>query len=221
MKISAVFPKKERPIKTQTIDKYKTKYKQQISLSDKLLLVSGSVMLLGVLIGVLLFRTNSSYMSNELCKYFISFSTDFSGKSYLEILSGFLSVNIIYYCIVMIMGTSALGDAPIVIMTFLQSTGLGALTSYLFTSYGIRGFEYFLLVLFPGKVILMIASLLAAQNVLISVNHIRSCLKHNLREEYQLKEYLIRSLFVLAIMTISCLSDSVTIKLFASLFSLN
>lgn len=221
MKISAVFPKKERSVTTQKSDLYKAKYKKPISLSDKLLLAAGSVMLLGIITGVILFRTNSSYMSNELCQYFISFSTDFSGKSYLEILSGFLSVNIIYYGIVVIMGTSALGDAPIIIMTFLQSTGLGALTSYLFTTYGIRGFEYFLLVLFPGKIILLIASLLAAVNGLKSVIHIRNCLKHTLREEYHFKLYLIRSLLVLAIMAVSCLVDSVTIKLFASLFSLN
>lgn len=221
MKISAVFPKKESSIKTHKSVQYKNKYKQPLSLPEKLLLVSGSVMLLGMLTGVLLFRTNSSYMSNELCKYFLSFSTDFSGKNYLEILSGFLSVNIIYYSIVVIMGTSALGDAPIVFMTFLQSTGIGALTSYLFTTYGIRGFEYFLLVLCPGKIILIIASLLAAQNGLKSVIHIRSCLRHEHREEYHLKDYLIRSFIVLGIMAISCLVDSVTIKLFASLFNLN
>ncbi|MGN1195036.1 MAG: hypothetical protein ACI4SB_06095, partial [Acutalibacteraceae bacterium] len=99
-------------------------------------------------------------MSGELCKYFFSFSTDFSGKSYIEILSGFLSVNIIYYCIITVMGTSALGEIPIILLTFLQAMGIGSLTSYLFTSYGIRGFEYFLLVLFPGKVVLLIGSLL-------------------------------------------------------------
>ncbi|MGN1444451.1 MAG: stage II sporulation protein M [Acutalibacteraceae bacterium] len=177
--------------------------------------------MLGIIIGVFLFRTNSSYMSSELCKYFIAFSTDFSGKSYVEILSGFLSVNIIYFTIVIVMGTSALGDIPILIMTFIQSMGIGALTSYLFTTYGIRGFEYFLLVLFPGKIILIVASLLSAQNSLKSVLQIRASLKHALHEEYNLKLYLIRSLLVLAVMSVSCLVDSITIKLFASLFSLN
>ena len=222
MKISAVFPKKRdkiKPLKAEGTPKAILKYK--LTLSDKLLLVSGLVIMLGIMTGVLLFRTNSSYMSGELCKYFLSFSTDFSGKSYIEILSGFLSVNIIFYCIMTVMGTSALGEIPIILMTFLQATGIGSLTSYLFTSYGIRGFEYFLLVLFPGKVVLLIGSLLLTQNCIKSVIQIRQGLKQASHEQYSLKLYLIRSLFILAIIIASCLIDSVTIKLFAPLFSLN
>ena len=139
----------------------------------------------------------------------------------MEVLSGFLSVNIIYFTIMFVMGTSALGDVPIIIMTFLQSMGIGALTSHLFTTYGIRGFEYFLLVLFPGKIILIVASLLSAQNGLKSVIQIRNCVRHSQREAYSFKLYLIRSLMILAVMVVSCLVDSVTIKLFAFLFNLN
>ena len=222
MKISAVFPKQEsliyKPRKSET---RKLKISRTLTMAEKLLVLSGIVIMLGVVTGVLLFRTNSSYMSSELCKYFIAFSTNFSGKSYLEVLSGFLSVNIIYITIVFVMGTSALGDVPIIIMTFLQSMGIGALTSYLFTTYGIRGFEYFLLVLFPGKIILIVASLLSAQNGLKSVIQIRNCVRHSQREAYSFKLYLIRSLMIFAVMVVSCLVDSVTIKLFASLFNLN
>lgn len=222
MKISAVFPKKESLIhKSRKAETRKISLSRTLTISDKLLIVSGVVIMLGMITGVLLFRTNSSYMSSELCKYFIAFSTDFSGKSYLEILSGFLSVNIIYFTIIIVMGTSALGDVPIIIMIFMQSMGIGALTSYLFTTYGIRGFEYFLLVLFPGKIILMVASILSAQNGLKSVIQIRGCIRHSQREEYSFKLYLIRSVMILAVMSVSCLVDSVTIKLFASLFNLN
>lgn len=224
MKISAVFSKKDISAfgfpKNKLNDKTKHT-KQKLTLSDKLLLISGAVILSGITVGVLLFRTNSTYMSGELCKYFLSFSTDFSGKSFLEILSGFLSVNLIYYCIVTVMGTSALGDLPVALATFLQATGIGALTSYLFTTYGIRGFEYFLLVLFPGKVILLIAGILLSQNCIKSVIQIRSSLKQTSHEKYDLKLYLIRSLFILVIVVLSCLVDSVTVKLFAPLFSLN
>ena len=222
MKISAVFPKKYGRLKPLQQEKTRTPlFSGQLTLSRKLLLISGFVILLGITTGVLLFRTNSSYMSGELCKYFLSFSTDFSGKSYIEILSGFLSVNLIYFCIIAVMGTSALGEIPIIIMTFLQAVGIGSLTSYLFTSYGIRGFEYFLRVLFPGQVILLTGNLLLSQNCMKSVIQIRKCLKQTTHEQYDLKLYLIRSLFILAIILASCLIDSITIKMFAPLFSLN
>lgn len=224
MKISAVFPKKESSafrINAKKLNRQTGNMKQKLSLSDKLLLISAAVIMLGITAGVLLFRTNSSYMTGELCKYFIAFSTDFSGKSYMEILSGFLSVNLLYYCIATVMGTSALGEIPVALITFLQAMGIGALTSYLFTGYGIRGFEYFLLVLFPGKVILLIAGLLLSQNCMKSVIQIRSSLKQASHEKYDLKIYIMRSLFILIIVVVSCLVDSITVKLFAPLFNLN
>lgn len=219
MKISAVFPKKsnspfiyEKSIKSE---------RKRLELSDKLLIVSAAVLFCGIAAGALLFRTNSSYMSNEIYRYFISFSTDFSGKSYIEILSGFLSVNVLFFCVAAILGTSALGDIPVFVLTFFKASGIGALTSYLYSTYGLRGFEYFILVLFPGKIFLVISMLLLAQSSSMSSIRVRKCINKLSQEEYDLKVYLLRSLFILILIIVSCLVDSVAIKLFSPLFSLS
>lgn len=149
MKISAVFTKK-KPV-------YNMGYKRAagerrtIAPSEKYLIASGAAVVLGLAAGALLFRTNSGFFSRGIGEYFLSFSTDFSAKSFPEIFSGFFCANLIYLLVNLILGTSAVGDVPVFFAAFLKSAGIGSLASYLFVKSALKGVEYFLLVVFPEK----------------------------------------------------------------------
>ncbi len=209
MKINATFTK--RP-------SFRTRDTLKIDIQKKFLLLSVIDIAVGIAFGTILFISNNDYISSELFKYFISFETDFSSKSFAEIFFGFLAVNLVYITLVVIFGTSAIGKIPVVLLTLIKSVGIGALASYLFSEYGLQGLEYFMLVFFPGKVILLFSMVLLIQNSLLSSHKIRQVVGGNLSEKADIKLYLMRTLIILLFFALSSLIDTCTIKLFSSLF---
>ena len=56
-----------------------------------------------------------------------------------------------YVILMILFGTSAYGTAVIAIISFIKVIGLGILSSFLYSSYALKGIEYSFLVFFPGK----------------------------------------------------------------------
>ncbi|MCM1363616.1 MAG: stage II sporulation protein M [Faecalibacterium sp.] len=212
MKINATFTK--RP-------KIRIKEPLKSDIKNKILLLSVFDIALGIAVGSMLFISNTKYISGELMEFFINFETDFSGKNFAEIFFGFLAANIIYVALTVIFGASSIGELPIALMTLVKSIGIGSLTAYLFSEYGLHGFEYFLLVFFPGKVVLLFAMVMLIQNATLSSHQIRQVIKGISTDYMDIKLYLIRTACILLIFALSCLVDSVAIKLFSPLFSFN
>ena len=186
---------------------------------SKALIISFLTIIAGIILSVILFYLNHTFISDKLLKLFVNFQTDFSNKSFAEIFCGFLLSYLPYIFFAVIMGTCSLGVIPVVVLTFAQSLGIGSLASYIISQYALKGFEYFLLIIFPGKVICIFAMLILCESTLSSSMQIRELSEKSTGESFNKKVYITRVLAVSVLFAVSSLVDTVTVKLFSSLFN--
>lgn len=208
MKVSAsLFPKKNK--KAKTTKKITT---------DTVLIGSALVIGLGLILGVLSYGLNESLFSNELYTYFFEFNYNFANKSFLEISSGILLSNMIYFAVMTVMGTSAVGSYFVMIPTLIKSLGIGTLVCYLYMSYELTGVEYCFLVLFPGKIILLFTMLILTQTSFKMSNEIKNQLNRNTAKKIELKKFFISIVLIFGFFVLSTVIDSLMIYFFGGLF---
>lgn len=207
MKIKAVLFARKNPLKQKSNAKM-----------DKILLISAGVISAGLIMGAISYGFNSQIFSSELWSYFFEFSYNFSNKTYLEIFSGLFLSNLLYFCIMVVMGTSAVGSYFVLLPTLCKSLGLGALVCYLYMSFGLLGFEYCMLVLFPGKILFLLVMLLLTQICFKMSSEIKAQLDATSREKVQIKTFFFSVTVIFMILVACSMVDSVMILLFASLF---
>ena len=179
---------------------------------------STAIIVLGIIFGVLLYVFNSESLTRDLFEYFVSFTTDFSHKNKPEIFSGLLLPDLIYLIIMIILGTSAFGTPVVICINLVNSMGLGMLITYIYDNFALKGIEYSLLVLLPGKFLLVLAMILLTQNSVVTSKSIRELVHTKSDRVVDFKKYTIRSVVILAIILLSALIDFLTVISFTSLF---
>lgn len=186
---------------------------------DSTLIVSASVIAVGLIVGAVSYGFNSQVFSSDLWSYFFEFSYNFSNKTYLEITSGLMLTNLLYFFVVLVMGTSAVGSYFVLLPTLIKSLGIGTLVCYLYMSFGLVGLEYCVLVLFPGKIIFLLVMLLLTQICFKMSSDIKNQLSATSREKVELKTFFFKIIIVFIILIISNVVDSLMILLFSGLFN--
>ncbi len=190
-----------------------------VKINNPSALVSFSVIASGLVFGCLFYTFEGSLLKNELWNFFVSFSSDFSNKNKPEILSGLLISNMPYVCLMTVFGTCAVGTPAVFLLSFLKSAGLGALSSYIYSSYALEGIEYCLLIFFPGKIILLFAMLLLTQSCYTLSRDIFSALKQEGIKKVNMEKYFLRTVLITAIFSFSALIEFLCLTSFSSLFS--
>ena len=191
----------------------------KINSVNKSAITSAIMIVVGIIVGSIIYLINKDDLVNSLFDYFISFSMDFSHKNKPEILSGIILSNIPYFIIMLVLGTSAVGTPGIFALTVVKSMGLGMLTTYIYDSFSLKGIEYCLLVTLPGKFILIFAMILATQNSFMTSDTIRESLISKEGRVVSLNKFLLRSIFILFLILLSALVDFIAIVSFSSLFN--
>lgn len=187
--------------------------------TKKSALISCLIIIAGLLSGSILYILSKENLSGSLFDYFISFSVDFSDKNKPEIFSGLLLQNLIYFVSMLLFGTSVIGTPAVFIITFIKSAGLGLLTAYIYGSFALKGIEYCLLVLFPGKYFLIFAMLLLTQNCYCVSLGILQNLRNANNRGADFRKFTVRSLLILIILIISATVDFIAVISFSSLFN--
>lgn len=186
----------------------------------KNLLISFITIIIGIICGTIIYIINSDFISNRLVKYFVSFYTEFSGKKFYEIFCGIILSFLSYYILLVIFGTSVLGFVPTIATAFFKAFGMGCLATYIISAYELHGFEYFLLIIFPGKILIIFSLLLLTEMCIDSSQRIKELSEKGSAERFSLNLYLKKSLLILIMMILSALTETICIKLFSSLFEL-
>ena len=189
-----------------------------IDSSKKSAFISASVIAVGIIAGTCIFVFSKESISNSLFDYFVNFSTDFSNKNKPEILSGIILSHISYFVMMLIFGTSVVGTHAVIILTCVKSMGIGVLTTYIYSAFSLKGIEYCLLVLFPGKSILIFAMILLTQSCYVASNNIRESIKIREGRVVSFDKFVLRALFIFFLIMISSVIDFITIISFSSLF---
>lgn len=207
MKVSAVISPKIIKSNNNTI-----KY-------DKISLINFFVLSSGLLFGVLTFVLAEDYLVGEIWEYFIKFTTDFSSKTSIEILSGTLLSHAPYIILMVIFGTSVCGIIPIMLISLVKTMGLGLVSAYIYSTYSLKGIEYSFMVFFPGKFVLILSMMIMMYICLNSSRNIQKLSVGESQSKYSLSEYLAKILVGILLFFFSSVIDCLAVVCFSSLFS--
>lgn len=174
---------------------------------------------LGLIFGSIIFNFSGDSIFSSLKTYFLSFSTDFSNKSTLEIISGMLLTYLPYFIMMVIFGMCALGTAPVFVLSFFKSAGIAMTATYIYSVYALKGVEYCLLIFYPGKILSLLGMLMLTHSCYFMSTGISRLIKGTGNTEVEIEKYILRSLLIGAIFILSSLVDFLMIKCFSSLFS--
>ena len=197
-------------------------YKNLVKIADvnKSAITSLLIIIVGVISGALLYSIRGESLTGELLESFLGFATDFSHKSKPEIISGLLLPDIIYFIVMIILGTCAFGTPAVILISAVYSMGLSLTVAYIYDSFALQGIEYCLMIFLPGKFMLILAMLLLTQNCVVTSNGIRLAIYGKSLNDrvVDLKKYSIRNLVIFIIIMLSGLIDFLTLTSFSSLF---
>lgn len=186
---------------------------------DRISLISFLTLGAGLFFGTVIYIISKDYLTGSIWEYFINFTTDFSAKSNIEIISGLIISHLPFVILSVILGTNAFGTPFIFIMSFIKTLGLGLISSYIYTSYGLKGIEYSVMVFFPGKFVLFFSMLMLMHICTDSSLKIKRSLAGENQIRYSLGEYLAKVSVCVLCFLISAIVDFLAIICFSSLFS--
>lgn len=188
-------------------------------LKDKHQLWSFISVIAGLVFGIIVSIFSNNEFNTTLQDLFITYSSDFSNKSNLEVFSGIILLGIPYYIVMFILGGSFFGKFLCAPVTALKAAGLSAIASCIYKSYALKGLEYLLLIFFPGKVVL-IFSMLIFTKITMDMSQEINCIRESEFQSIknQRKIYYIKSLFILLIFILSWTIDFSCMKIFSKLF---
>ena len=150
----------------------------------------------------------------ELLNVYLNF---IKNNSKPEVFTGLLLSAFVCYLSVALFSTSIIGAPLIYITVFFKVTGLGTLLFSLYSEYGLSGIEYSVLVLLPGKYLMLLSLLLLSDSSSRLCTSIAGDIKGKSEE---IKKYIIILVFTALLMLISVIIDYFAVTVFAGLFDL-
>lgn len=190
-----------------------------LTIKDNGLFAAFLSVLAGLISGSMVYATFIHKNNNPIVDIFISFNTEFIGKADAELFSGITVSVLIYFLMLFISGSSLFGRPMCVVITFFKFAGIGALISYLYIAYGLKGLEYVLLVFFPGKLILIFTSVLMSRSSFEMSGIVKNGTNEKGSTTLSMRLYYLKSLVYLLMFIVSAAIDFLMIKIFSSLFN--
>lgn len=194
------------------------KPKLKLDSTNKSALISALVIFVGVVVGIALYSALSENLKYELNDHFINYLSTFSQKNKPELISGLIFQNIIYFVLMLIFSVCLYGTLAIFMISSLKAVGLGILTTHIYCKFALKGIEYCLLVLFPGKFILILAMLLLTQNCYVNSNSILRVMRNQEDRVVDMKKFSLRSAVIFLLLLISSTVDFISAVSFSQLF---
>ena len=186
--------------------------------TNKSAVLSFLVIFIGVVSGAILYNFTDESLINELTALFIGNTTDLLNNNKPELFYGLIVDSLIYFALMLIFAMCVYGTPAVFIISFAKAMGLSFLTTDIYGSFGLEGIEYCLLILFPGKFVLIFAMILLTQNCFINSNNITKSINSDNNRVVDLKKYAIRTVVISGLIVVSAIIDFVTMISFSSLF---
>lgn len=191
--------------------------RKSILIKDKDLLISFIFLAFGLVSGVIIFHLSRESISAEVRTMFLNFNNTFVKLPHSEIFAGIMSEGLLYFIVMYILGGSIFGKYLCPVLSAVKIAGISIVTSFLYASFGLKGFEYALLVVFPGKVIFLFAVLIMTKICIAYSRGVLCCDKSDF--SFSLKSYCIKSSAVFVIFIFSWIVDFLCIIIFSDLFN--
>ncbi len=183
---------------------------------NKNLLIITAILSVAALSGVLLYIIAKSQIDVHLSESFNFYTQSFIKKSKPEMFSGLLLEGLPYFFLMLLFSTSVIGDVFIYTLSFIKVLGLSTCITYIYSVYELKGIEYCLLVLLPGKFFLILGILLLI-NCCSSI--IKTVTKRSKEFNFEPKNIAVKTVAVLIILLISSTVELLTTSMFSDLFA--
>lgn len=195
---------------------------QRIAKSRSWILLCG-ILLFGMAIGALLCRGSSPLSQDGVALLVDEFQTRRSDQSFWLTFASSFEALFIIFLFLFLSGVSAAGIAAVPLVLLFRGAGLGLVMGYFYTSFGIRGFLYVVVMILPNAFLSSVAFIvLARESMRLSLRIFRffrpGAAEGSVWSGFRV--YCIRCGLMLILLCVSSLIDSVMAVAFGARFSL-
>lgn len=175
----------------------------------------------GIIIGALSINKDN-LIAEELNRIIDSFGLNRTGQGITANFVNSFLINCLFLVAELFLAFSLIGYPLILWIPFLKGLGIGAFSGYLYSGFGMSGFSYCLLIIYPGALVSAFALINACNDACeYSKNsYYKSILSKGVFEKDETKIMLIRQLVFIAVTALSSLIDSLVYFGFSRFFEI-
>ena len=186
------------------------------------ILLFSLLLILGILIGVFTAKKGNENILIQVKNMFDSFYSIREDQSILLSVSNSLKVSGAFWLVNLIFGLCVIGIPFVAVIPTIRGLGIGLVTGYIYSIYGLQGIGYCFLVIFPGALISFIALIYSVSDSFkMSLCTLSASLNTGTQKggSDKIKIFIIRQIFYLILFVIAAFVDGITNKLFAGIFT--
>lgn len=186
------------------------------------ILMFSILLLSGLLIGVLVAKNGNESILAQVSRMFDSFYSVRENQSIGASVINSLKVSCAFWLINVLFGLCIIGIPFVTAIPVIRGLGIGLVTGYIYSIYGIKGIGYCFLIIFPGALISFIALIYAVSDSFkMSLYTLSSCLNSGAPKggAEKIKIFAVRQIFYLMLFAVSAFIDGIVNKLFAGVFN--
>ncbi len=178
-------------------------------------------LLAGVIIGAICTRNADQEMLDNFDFFFLTNFTLRSQYGAFDIFVSSFAAAFVFLLAIFLLGLSAWGMPIIPLIILFKGFGIGLSIGYLYGTYAFMGICYNVLIIFPGAflsvLVFISAACIASKNALNIMGFlIHSGVTEDIHKAFL--QYLSKMMFLLIILTLSCIVDMLFTLLFANIF---
>lgn len=186
------------------------------------ILMFSILLLSGLLIGVLVAKNGNESILDQVSRMFDSFYSVRENQSIGASVINSLKVSCAFWLINVLFGLCIIGIPFVTVIPVIRGLGIGLVTGYIYSIYGIKGIGYCFLIIFPGALISFIALIYAVSDSFkMSLYTLSSCVNSEAPKggAEKIKIFAVRQIFYLMLFAVSAFIDGIVNKLFAGVFN--
>lgn len=186
------------------------------------ILMFSILLLSGLLIGVLVAKNGNESILDQVSRMFDSFYSVRENQSIGASVINSLKVSCAFWLINVLFGLCIIGIPFVTVIPVIRGLGIGLVTGYIYSIYGIKGIGYCFLIIFPGALISFIALIYAVSDSFkMSLYTLSSCVNSGAPKggAKKIKIFAVRQIFYLMLFAVSAFIDGIVNKLFAGVFN--
>lgn len=186
------------------------------------ILMFSILLLSGLLIGVLVAKNGNESILDQVSRMFDSFYSVRENQSIGASVINSLKVSCAFWLINVLFGLCIIGIPFVTAIPVIRGLGIGLVTGYIYSIYGIKGIGYCFLIIFPGALISFIALIYAVSDSFkMSLYTLSSCVNSGAPKggAEKIKIFAVRQIFYLILFAVSAFTDGIVNKLFAGVFN--
>lgn len=187
----------------------------------KIMIIILALFSAGMIIGAGIMKnyTASEDLAVTFKNIFSVFTQNRAENSAVKIFFNSLSINIIFIAILFFSGLNLLGIPIVISIPIIRGFGYGMLSGYLINTYKMNGLGYYLLTIFPGNVVAVVALLLSCVTAIIMSSDILSVVFNKKQSDKTITvSYLKHYLFYFVSCIVASSIDTILVKIFSYLF---